>query len=1054
MNTVLWVHRVHPKKQSGGLLALRFILGLMAASLFAALGVVVAGAVAVAGVYLSYVKDLPSAEEISRRTMTAAQSTRLYDRTGQYLLYEIMPNEGGLRTWVPLSRIPLHLRNATIAMEDKTFYTNPAGINWEGIARAVWGEIRGQDAGGGSSIPQQLIRNVIMTPEERMERSYSRKIKEIVLTVELSRLYPGIEGRDKILEWYLNTIFYGHLSYGVEAAAQTYFGKHVEDLTLAEAAMLVPLGQSPAMNPFDRPAEAKRRQEIVLDTMAQQGYITPEEAWRAKQEPIVLASRQGGITAPHFVFYVRDLLVYRYGADLVYNGGLQVITSLDVDMQNFAQEAAREQIAAISEKYNAHNAAVVILDAKTAEIRAMVGSVNYDDPSIDGQVNMALVPRQPGSSFKPYVYATAFAQGYTPATMVMDVRTSFPDPYNLAPYVPENYSRTFHGPMLLRRALACSYNVPAVAVTQKVGVANVLATAHAMGINTLNQPSYGLSLGLGSGEVSLLDHTFGFSVFANGGTMVGEPVPEEQWRPGYRRLDPVAILKVTDAQGRVLYEYKPQRQEVIRPEVAYLITDILSDNKARAPAFGVDNPLTLPDRPVAAKTGTTNDYHDGWAMGYTPQYVVGVWVGNTNYEAMENAPGVRVAGPLWQKIMLYLHDGLPVETFSRPPGIVTAIVDATSGKLPTEYSTSRIQEIFIEGTVPTEKDDVHQPFRIDRLSGKLATPYCPPEEVEVRVFEIYPPEAADWVREQGIPQPPKEYCDLHGPNLAHADVAIIEPKQLATIHGIVPIVGNARAGAQQNYFLQYSPGFGTGPWQRIGPDHGNRVENGVLEYWDTTGLEDGLYTLQLNVLDGGVPREFSIQVRVDNTPPIAEIIHPTPDQVYEMGKDEWINIQVEAVDNIAMGKVEFYMDGELLGFTTVAPYTMRWNLKLLKDELPKPDFGLAEPRLTVEGDRTIREEVIQEGANRVYVRSIQQGEAITTTRFIQFPQGGYQIETSGGLTVISGGKYTETHTIHVIAFDSAGNEVKSESVRVHVIPERPKEEKTGALLPLWRRQEG
>ncbi|MBC7255218.1 MAG: transglycosylase domain-containing protein, partial [Chloroflexi bacterium] len=283
MNTVLWVHRVHPKKQSGGLLALRFILGLMAASLFAALGVVVAGGVAVAGVYLSYVKDLPSAEEISRRTMTAAQSTRLYDRTGQYLLYEIMPSEGGLRTWVPLSRIPLHLRNATIAMEDKTFYTNPAGINWEGIARAIWGEIRGQDAGGGSSIPQQLIRNVIMTPEERMERSYSRKIKEIVLTVELSRLYPGIEGRDKILEWYLNTIFYGHLSYGVEAAAQTYFGKHVEDLTLAEAAMLVPLGQSPAMNPLDRPAEAKRRQEIVLDKMAQQGYITPEEAWRAKQ---------------------------------------------------------------------------------------------------------------------------------------------------------------------------------------------------------------------------------------------------------------------------------------------------------------------------------------------------------------------------------------------------------------------------------------------------------------------------------------------------------------------------------------------------------------------------------------------------------------------------------------------------------------------------------------------------------------------------------------------------------------------------------------------------
>lgn len=1036
MDTALLLRRRHPKQQSGGLIALRFAVLALVLALFILLFSIIGAGAVVAGVYLSYVTDLPSAEEISQQTMAAAQSTRLYDRTGQHVLYEIIPTDGGLRTWVPLERIPEHLRNATVAMEDKTFYTNPAGINLEGLARAVWGELRGEYAGGGSSIPQQLIRNVIMTPEERMERSYSRKLKELVLSVELSRLYPGIEGRDTILEWYLNTIFYGHLSYGVEAAAQTYFGKSVEDLTLAEAAMLVPLGQSPALNPKDAFPEAKRRQEIVLDQMADQGYITPEQAWEAKQEELVIAERGTAITSPHFVFYVRDLLIYKYGAQAVYGGGLQVITSLDLPTQEYAQQAAREHIQEIADKYDAHNAAVVVLDAKTAEVRAMVGSLDYEDASIDGKVNMALAPRQPGSSFKPYVYATAFAQGYTPATMVMDVRTSFIDAYNQAPYVPENYSRNYHGPMLLRRALACSYNIPAVAVTQKVGAMRVVETAHAMGINALNNPVYGLSVGLGSGEVSLLDHAFGFSVFANGGYMVGQPVSEERWKPGYRRLDPVAIVKVTDAQGKVLDEYRePQRQQVIRSEVSYLVTDILSDNKARTPAFGADNPLTLPDRPVAAKTGTTNSFRDGWAMGYTPQYVVGVWVGNANYQEMKGgADGVRVAAPIWQKVMLYLHNGVPVETFAQPPGIVTAIVDATSGKLPTEHSAGRIQEIFIEGTVPTEKDDVHQAFRIDRTSGKLATPYCPPEEVDVRVFEIYPPEAADWVREQNIPQPPREYCDLHGPNLAQADVAITEPRQFGAVRGLVPVMGNARAGAQERYWLEYSEGYG-GAWNRIGPDHGERVDNGVLEYWDTSGL-DGLYTLRLSVIDGGALREFPVQVLVDNTPPRVAIVNPDPyapeehekpedqeyDRTYEMGKDEWINIQVSAVDNIAMGRVDFYLNGRFLGFSTVAPFTLRWNLTL--DGLrPSADFDLAEPRITVEGERTVREEVLQEGSDRVYVRTVQEGDQTTVTRVVQMPLS----------------DKPNTHLIHVMAFDSVGNETRSEPVEVLIIPARSKE---------------
>jgi len=820
-------HKRHPKK-SGGLIALRFSLVAVTIILLSVIGMVLAVAGSVFGVYASYVQDLPSAEEIGRRSVETFETTQIYDRTGQHLLYELIPTTGGRRTWVPLLSIPDNLRNGTIAMEDKSFYTNPAGINVEGLLRAARGVITGEYAGGGSSIHQQLIRNVIMTPEERMQRSYVRKVKEIVLAIELTRRYPGVEGRDKILEWYLNNIFYGHFAYGIEAAAQTYFNKPAQDLSLAEAAMLIPLPNAPALNPIDHPDDAKRRQEIVLDQMYVQGYITAEEAWEAKQQYLTIAPPRFDIQAPHFVLYVRGLLEERYGSDAVYGGGLRVITSLDLETQEKMNELAREQVDKLRDKHNVHNAAVVVLDTKTAEIKAMEGSLDYFDQAIDGQVNMAISPRQPGSSFKPFTYATAFAQGYTPATMVMDVRTSFPDPPNPAPYVPENYSRTFHGPMLLRRALACSYNVPAVAMMHKVGSMNVVDTAHAMGITTLNNAHYGLSLTLGGGEVTLLDMVYAFSVFANGGAMLGEPIPQERFRPGYRTLDPVAILKVTDAKGRVLYEYSgPQSQEVIRPEIAFLITDILSDNLARTPAFGPNNQLVLEDRPAAAKTGTTNDYHDGWTIGYTPQYVVGIWVGNSDYEPMENASGARVASPIWHEAMEWLHKGLPVESFPNPPGIETAVIDGTSGQLPTEYSPWRMQEIFIKGTVPTEMDSIHRPYRICKHSGKLATVHCPPNEVEEVVFDIYPPEAEDWVREKGMPQPPKDYCDIHGPNLTNSDVAIVSPKLFEIVREVVPITGNAKPGGLQKYWLEWGQGMEPVAWTRIGGEHGHKVHNNV-----------------------------------------------------------------------------------------------------------------------------------------------------------------------------------------------------------------------------------
>lgn len=963
-----WVLPHDRSKKSGGLLALRFSIAILIAMVLSLFAFFFTIGGAVFTVYAVYAQELPSPEEVQRRSVETFETTRIYDRTGEHLLYEIVPAEGGRRTWVPLSRISEDLRNGTIAVEDKTFYTNPGGINVEGVLRAAWGIVRGEYAGGGSSIHQQLVRNVIMTAEERMQRSYVRKVKEMVLAFELSRRYPGIEGKQEVLEWYLNNIFYGHHAYGIEAAAQTYFGKSAADLSLAEAAMLVPLGNAPALNPIDCPEEAKKRQEIVLDEMYVQGYITAEEAWAAKQEPLVIAPPGFDIEAPHFVLYVRDRLEAEYGSEVVYGGGLSVITSIDLETQAKAEEVVREGISELRDTHNAHNAAMVVLDAKTAEIKAMVGSVDYNDESIDGQVNMAISPRQPGSSFKPFTYATAFAEGYTPATMVMDVRSSFPDPPNPAPYVPENYSRTFHGPILLRRALACSYNVPAVAMAYKVGTDKIVSTARAMGITTLDEAHYGLSLTLGGAEVKLLDMVYAFNVFANGGTMYGVPVVSERVDPGERRLDPVSILKVTDAHGRVLYEHKSlHRQEVLRPEVSFLITDILSDNKARVPAFGYDNVLELEERPVAAKTGTTNDYHDGWTIGYTPQYVVGVWVGNSDYEEMQRASGVRTAGPMWNKMMRYLHEGLPVENFQRPPGLVTAVVDGVSGKLPTQYSPWRKQEIFIEGTVPTEEDDVHRPFRICNQSGKLATAYCPPDQVEEVVFEIYPPGAEDWVREQGVPQPPEAHCEVHGPSLANSDVAIIEPTLFEPVGKVLPVVGNSRPGGLEKYWLEYGEGMNPQSWVRIGAEHSHSVDNGLLENWDTQGL-NGLYTLRLSAAAGGNVHRASVPVLVDNISPTVDIILPEPDQVFVLDEDEWINIQVDAQDNTSMDRVDFHLDDRTLGHSTVAPYTLRWML-VMSDTVAM----------------------------------------------------------------------TETHSIHVTAYDKAGNKMESEPFDVHVIRESEKE---------------
>ncbi len=1031
MDLVLLRRRLRRPRQSGGLDALRFATVGLVAVLLSAIAMVFFGVAGAYGLYASYVKDLPSADEIGQLSVQQVETTRLYDRTGQVVLYEIIPPEGH-RTAIPLEQIPEYLRMGTVAMEDRTFYTNPGGINVRGIGRAVLGVLRGEDEGGGSSITQQLVRNVIMSYEERIQRSYSRKLKEMVLSIELSRRYPGVQGRNTILEWYLNTIPYGRMAVGVEAAAQVYFNKHAQDLTLAEAAMLVPLPNAPALNPIDRPKEAKKRQEMVLDELYLQGYITSEEAYAAKQEEIAITPLDNSMVAPHYVVYARRVLEDMLGVEVVNGGGLQVITAVDLTIQDKVTEIAQQRIEGLREQHNANDAAIVVIDAKTAELIAMVGSIDYTDENT-GQVNMALSPLQPGSSLKPIVYATAFTQGLTPATVVMDVHTEFPDPPN-EPYVPENYSKRYSGPLTLRRALAGSYNIPAVSVLNQVGAESAVNMAHALGITDLNEPYHGLSLALGGYPVKPLDMAYAFSVFANGGAMLGTPVPEALQTPGLRTLDPATILKVTDSQGKVLYEYEePERQEVLSPGVAYLITSILSDNVARTPIFGANSPMYVPDRPTAVKTGTTNDFYDGWTVGYTPQYSVAVWVGNTEHVAMRNADGSRVAAPMWREVMDYLHSGLPVEQFVRPADVVNVTVDATSGKLPTEFSPSRIDEVFVAGTEPTETDDIHQGYSICRESGLIATPYCPADLVDIRVFTTYPSSGQDWARDQGIAQPPREHCNIHGPNLGSQPVSITSPRQFDRLTGVIAVTGNARPDGFERFWLQFGEGMNPTAWSLIGGERGDMVDNNVLQTWDTTGLA-GLYTLQLNVVAFGGVQTFSVQVMIDGNPPSVTLLSPRAGSTFVPGRDENVNIQVSAVDDTAMDRVEFYVDGVNIGYSTVSPYSKRWNLAA--GATPEHTFDLPAPVEEQIGDELHRREVVVEGDRTVFIHTVHKGgQLVSTTRVSRGPDGGIAWEIyggDGGLISSSNAAAPGVHRIWVVAYDAAGNRVETPPIEIQV----------------------
>jgi len=970
--------------------------------------VTVTGAVAatVLGVYNEYAAQLPDVAVIENK-QDQFQTVRLYDRTGKNLLYESVDPRpfGGDRRFLSLDKMSPWVWKSAVALEDRNFWDNP-GVNVRGLFRAFVSNLQGGAVQGGSSITQQLIKNVVIPVEERTQQSYARKIKEVILAMELTRRYP----KEKLLEWYLNYNFYGNLAYGVEAASQVYFGKSAKDLSLAESTMLAAIPQFPALNPIDNPEDAKNRQRVTLQSMVTSGDITQAEADAAFAEQLNLrksvAERFDVMTAPHFALYALDQLKRQYNTVddpfYIWKKGLTVYTTLDVDLQKNAEQVAREQVKLLGEQgKNASNASVVALKNDTGEIMAMVGSLDYNNNDIDGQVNIATAERQPGSSFKPYVYLTALQQGMTPATMILDVPTAFPQADGTY-YRPENYDRQYHGPVSLRNALARSYNIPAIKVMYQVGVANALRTAHRMGINGLKRGLnfYGLSLVLGGGEVSLLDHTYAYSVLANSGSMVGEPAPTEDLQTGFRTLNPVSILQVRDSDGNILKKYEqPQAERIFSAEVAYLMQDIMSDDVARSPAFGSNTALTLPDRKVAAKTGTTNGFKDNYTMGFTPQLTVGVWVGNTDNESMENVTGLSGAAPIWNAVMRKFHENLPATWYDRPPGIVDRAICQPSGLLPTPECQDQRTELFVAGTEPTISDNVWQAFDIDRESGLLAGPTTPPERIEKRVFQILPREAADWVRESGLAQPPTEKSSARLEDF-DPDSAIISPTVGSYIGGQLDIIGNARGGP---FKLEIGAGPEPAEWTLVGAERGDEVQNGVLQRLDTYALAEGPYTIRLTVNRGDGPKVTTLPVTIDNTPPTIVVTEPKADRLYVMEEDEQINVNALANDNMTVGRVVFTIDGQGFGESTVSPYNQRWEITMR--DINSADGGDPWPAFASDDP------------------DIQPGQVAT------YGDGFQAVVTNGGV-------YLEGHEIKVVAYDAAGNSVESNPIRVYVRHEK------------------
>ncbi len=686
-----------------------------------------AGLVIVLAGFFYLLRDLPSPTKLQTGDSYAV-SSQIFDRNG-VLLYEIIGDEH--RIPIKLADLPEHVTQAVVAIEDKNFYTH-WGFDVAGIVRALRANITGGQVQGGSTITQQLVKNALLT----REKTITRKVKEGVLAVITELIYS----KDEILEMYLNYISYGGTSVGIEAAAQTYFDKPAKDLTLAEASLLAGLPQAPTTySPFgSTPEKGKERQQAVLRRMAEDGYITKIEEAAAASEPLKFAISRSDIEAPHFVFYVRDLLYEEFGVDVVERGGLRITTTLDLELQKAAEASLSAELATL-ERYQVSNGAALVVKPNTGEVLVMVGSKDYFDSENDGQVNVTLAERQPGSSIKPLMYATAFQdKTLNPGSLLIDAPTCFTSA-GQKPYCPKNYDGSYSGPVPVRRSLANSLNITAVKALRTLGVERFIEMATALGITTWTDPSrYGLSLTLGGGEVRMIDMAQAFGTLANEGVKVPlSPILKIEDYKGtvFRELD--REKRVADLEFLSEYDEKTAGDltRVMNRAPAYLVSHILQDNAARQQAFGLRSELVIPNQIVSVKTGTTNELRDNWTIGYTPEFLVATWVGNNDNTRMNGriVSGVTGAAPIFNDIMRFiLADREPVWQ-DKPPDVLSAQVCAHGmPPSPGDNCQAKDQELYWDQSIPSRSLAVRKNTWIDPTTG---LPPKPGEQIDGLVLE-------------------------------------------------------------------------------------------------------------------------------------------------------------------------------------------------------------------------------------------------------------------------------------------------------------------------------
>jgi membrane peptidoglycan carboxypeptidase len=892
-----------------------WLKGLLAIGALGFIGALTAAAVGI-GIYRSYADELVAPDELAINQ--PSYGARILDRHGQ-LLYEYVDDKSGLRRPIKLEDVSEAFLAATISTEDDSFFSNP-GINIKGLARAAWENFSPFDdtpgvlgGSGGSSITQQLVKNVYIPEDERQDRSVTRKLKETVYALELTQKYE----KDKILEWYVNQISYGGVYNGIEAATQGYFGKSAKDLTLAEAALLAGIPQSPAQyDPVNHPEAAFERRNAILDLLARKGTIrigedrywqvNYEELAAARETPVEIAVKRFPIEAPHFVLqYVQPQLEQLTGShESLFRDGLVVTTSLDLGLQHTTGDIMERWIREFENISASRNGSMMVMDPKTGEILVMLGSRDYFNEELEGKNNNATACNSPGSSFKPFAYLTAFMDlGWGPGTMILDTPYTFTESDGTV-FVPDNPLHNFSGPVTIRHALGNSLNIPAVKTAAAVGPDKIVARAREVGFmktfrtgeNGCSGGGFGPAIATGGVGVTLEEMMYGYTVLASGGVMNGQE-PFVPHRANERKIDPVSILKVIDAQGRVRFDIEEKRrsERVVKEEYTYLVSNVLSDSSAQCVTFGCGG-ISVPGRQVAVKTGTSEPYDpkgpnrgkigETWAFGYTPDVVVGIWAGNSDNSPIINIFSTSISFRAMRDTLLASYDGRPGSSFSRPAGIVDETVCVPSGLKPTSLCGRTTRDLFVRDNLPKEEDNWWRMTELDVRNGLLAGDRTPRQFIEEKVM-LVPPEALtkteedrkrvqEWSDALGLPLAPTEKSDLGGQSQSDLPVAIFSPSAGQTVSGTVNVTGRATSDRFRSYRLEYGAGESPSTWVRI-TESDDEEDSGSLGRWNTTNLEDGVYTLRLIVDDrtrGNISASVTVRVGRSASPTLAPSATP------------------------------------------------------------------------------------------------------------------------------------------------------------------------------------